>query len=88
MANAAQGMLTYFLRTVNAMRVDITPPLSPLPPPYLIRAQNWHKISGGSLGSGNITSTRQYISPPIQSSNPASGDTLTKSRDITLQYLN
>jgi hypothetical protein len=36
MANAAQGILTYFLRTVNAMRVGIKPPLPPLPPPYHI----------------------------------------------------
>jgi hypothetical protein len=40
------------------------PPLPPPSPPSQNHTQNEDKIAGGSLGSGDTTSTRQQVSPP------------------------
>jgi DNA polymerase, archaea type len=51
-------------KNTSTIRVWKKPPLPPPSPPSQNHAQNEDKIGGGSLGSGDITSTGQQVSPP------------------------
>jgi DNA polymerase, archaea type len=65
-------------KNTSTIRIEKEPPPPPPPPPGKNQAQNEHNSGGGSLESGDITSTEQQVSPPetgeIQAQKPESGD--------------
>ena len=64
-------------KNTSTIKIWKEPPLPPPSPPEQNQAQNEDNIGGGSLESGDITSTRQLVSPPetieIHAQKPESG---------------
>ena len=64
-------------KNTSTIRIWKESPLPPLSPPGQNQAQNEDNIGGGSLESGDRTSTEQQVSPPetgeIQAQKPESG---------------
>lgn len=75
-------------KNISTIRIWKQSPLPPPSPPGQNQAQNEDNIGGGSLESGDITSTRQEVSPPetvtIYAQKPKNYDVETLERELIL----